>query len=317
MKHFKALLVLSLILSSNIYPQTLEALEKQIVFKNHIKTKARINYKYISGNLSKTGLKSGTITYNHSGEILIVNSFNKNGIVTGTEKYKYDVNGNRILFERTGNSKYKKVSKYNSKNQVLLESGFNGAEQFRNEYEYTPAGKLSKVTNTLAGRTQQTMMYKYTGDMAQISIYARGSSLGSKMKMKYDNKGNLLEETAYSIDGREIEKKNYSYNSSSQLLEEKKTTNGNLYYHLSYSYNKRGNLVSVYEETISKKKYSKKIYIYDANGNLNKYKWRRNPKEDFNEKTYSYNSKGICLTEQTYYPKTKFKLLTKFEYDFY
>ena len=66
---------------------------------------------------------------------------------------------------------------------------------------------------------------------------------------------------------------------------------------------------------VSQKKYDKKVFTYDASGNLKAYKWRRNGSDEFNVKTYTYNTKGICLTEHTFYPKTKYESQVEFFVD--
>jgi hypothetical protein len=129
--------------------------------------------------------------------------------------------------------------------------------------------------------------------------------------------GRLIEETHYSIDGREIKKKTFKYNVASKLIEEAKMQGGKLYYKITQEYDAKGRLIKVSEETLAKAKYIKKSYGFDIAGNLLEYKWRRNPDEEFNVKNYTYDSKGTCLTEHTLYPGTKFELLSKYEYEYY
>lgn len=317
MKHFYTVLTALLFLSSNLSAQALEELEKQIALKNQIKTASKFDHKYSAGKVEKKGVKTSETTYNRSGDKLKIDYLNDKGVVTATETYSYDNSGNRTLFEQTGSSKYKKESRYNSQNKLVYESGFNGTEEFVNEYRYSADGKLIEIKYSTSGRIQQKLVYTYNGATANVDIYARGSTLSSKMKMAYDSKGNLITETTLSLDNRELEKKEYTYNASSQILTESKKVGGALHYRLTYVYNARGSLASISEETLSKKKYVKKEYVYDAMGNLITYKWRRNPDEEFNSKTYTYDPKGICLTEYTLYPKTKFELLSKYEYTFY
>jgi hypothetical protein len=317
MKHLFTILTALIFLSSSLYSQALEELEKQIASKNHIKTACRFDYKYITGKVEKKGIKTSESAYNQSGDKLKIDYLNDKGMVTATETYSYDNNGNRTLFEQTGSSKYRKESKYNSQNKVIHESGFNGTEEFANDYRYSADGKLIEITYSASGRIQQKLVYTHNGLTANVDIYARGSTLSSKMKMTYDSKGNLISETSLSLDNRELEKKEYTYNASSQILTETKKVGGALYYRISFVYNSGGSLLSVSEETLAKKKYVKKEYVYDAMGNLTTYRWRRNPDEEFNIKTYTYDPKGICLTENTRYPKTNFELLSKYEYTFY
>ena len=317
MKQIGSLLILLLFLSSNLYSQILEEIEVQIASRNKLKTKVRYDHKYTNGKPSQKGIKTSLTTYHKSGNILEVNYLNAKGVVTSSEKYDYDKSGNRILYERVGSSKYRKVSKYNSANQLIRESGFNGTEEFRTDYEYNAAGRIGVISNIQGGRVLKKMVYKYIGNIANVSVYSMGSTLSAKLKMMYDLRSNLVEEITLDVNGNEIEKKEYTYNNASQLLEETKTTQGKLYYRITYDYDSSGRLLTVSEERPSRKKYIKKKYSYDNQGNLTSYQWRRKPGEEFNKKTYTYNSAGVCLTEHTIYPATQYELLSKFEYTYY
>jgi hypothetical protein len=252
------------------------------------------------------------------GEIQQKDFLNVKGQITGYEKYAYNDNNNRTLYEREGSSNsYKKISEYDAKNNLIQESGFNGTEDFRNEFEYTSSGKLEEAVYYINNNLQQKLVYKNSGTTTMIETYMRGVTLTSKIKIAYDSKGNIIEETTYNINGTELEKKEYKYNSASQLLEETKTQKGKFFYRNTYEYDARGNLLNIYEATLVKTKYAKKVYTYDTSGNLTVYKWRRSPDEEFNVKTYTYDSMGICLTEYTYYPNTGYELLSKYEYEYY
>lgn len=318
MKYLFQLSLLLFSFSSHLFSQTLEDLEQKIAAKNKIKTKIQFDYKYSKGKPAKTGIKTTTKSFSINGDLLEKKSLNSKGEVIGWEKYAYDQAGNRTLYERENtSSKYKKASKYDERNNLLLEAGFNGAENFRNEYTYTPAGKIKGITYKVGNRIEQKAVYQYNGSIARINIYAGGNTLTSKILLLYDTKGNATEETKLTIDDKELEKKIFKYNTSGQLLQEEKTRQGNFNYRLTYEYNNRGDLIKISEETNSKKKYDKKVYTYDGSGNLTEYKWRRNPDDEFNIKSFTYDSRGICLSEYTFYPKTKYELLSKFEYEFH
>ncbi len=311
-------IILLFILSSELYGQTLEEREKQIVFRNSIYTKHQFDHKYISGKPSKAGQKVSITTYSRKGDILEKKYLNSKGEVTSWEKYEYDNDGNRILYEReSSNSKYKKASKYNENKQTILEAGFSGEENFRTIYSYTNSGKPLEIVRFINNNIEEKLVYKHLGNNAMVNIYTKGTSLTSKLKLVYNSKGNIIEETVLSVDDRELEKKIFKYNNLSQLILEEKTRSGNFYYRITNNFDSKGNLTQVYEETLAKKKYLKKEYIFDPSGNLVTYKWRRNPDDEFNVKNYTYDSRGICLTEQTYYPNTRYKLMSKFQYTFY
>ncbi|MBN1953047.1 MAG: hypothetical protein JW801_17715 [Bacteroidales bacterium] len=314
MKAIRPLLFIVTFLPQLLFSQALEEIEKQMVARNNIAQKTRVDYKYTNGAFSKVGKKTSLTQYNSQGNTIKVEYYNDKGVVTGTETYAYDTKGNRTLFERTGNSPYKKYTSYTSGGQILKESGFNGTEEFSIDYKYNSAGKLSEVVNSAGGQVRQKMIYTHSGNVSAIEIYIGGRTLSSKMKMTYDAKDNLTEEITYDLQGTELEKKNYKYNSDSRLTEETKYTKGKFYYRITNTYDSGMRLTSVSEESLSKKKFIKKEYNYDSEGNLSSYKWRRNPDEDFNIKKYTYNEKGVLLTEETQYPQSNFRLLARFSY---
>lgn len=307
-----------LIFNSLMFGQALEEREKKMASQNGIQTRTQWDYSYVKGVMDKQGKKTSISRYNKEGNKTEENTLNAKGLVTNTEVYQYDAKGNRTLYERSGNSgKYKKESAYDAKNNLLSESGFNGSENFKNSYTYNAAGKLETITYTVGTRTEEKRVYSYTGNNTIIQIFAGGQAISSKLKMVSDSKGNILEETMLTVDEKETSKKKFKYNTTEQVIEEEKNQGGNFNYRLSYSYDAKGNLLSVSEETPALKKYVKKSFTYDAQGNLTQYQWRRGPEDQFNVKTYTYDSKGICLTEHTFYPNTKFEIMTKYEYEFY
>lgn len=318
MKSLLLIVLVCLLPTSTVFSQTLEEREKQIALKNHINTKIQYNHKYTNGIPEDVGVKTSVTTYSTTGNIVKKEYFNSNDVVIGWEKYEYDVNGNRTLYQRENTSStYKKQSKYSDEDDVLLEAGFNGAENFKNNYSYVAENKPSEIIYSSSNKIEQKLIYKHAGNAATLNIYAGGKTLASVVKLMYDGNGNIIEETSLTTDGQELEKKTYTYSSDSKLLREEKTIHGNFNYRIDYEYNGKGMLLKVIEEKVSQEKFDKKVFSYAASGNLLEYRWRRKAAEEFNIKTYTYNAAGICLTEHTFYPKTKYESLSKFKYVLY
>jgi hypothetical protein len=307
-----------LLFPSFIFAQALEEREKKIAAENKIKTRTQWDYNYVNGVMNKQGMKTGTAIFNTNGDKIEENILNAKGLVTSTETYQYDTKGNRTLYERSGTSgKYKKVSTYDTKSNLTSESGFNGTENFKNNFTYNSSGKVESITYTVNNNIEDKRVYSYSGSTCFIEIYTKGQTLTSKLKLVSDSKGNVTEETLLSVDEKVTSKKNFKYNTTQQVIEEEKNQGGTLNYRLTYVYDTKGNLLSISEETTTIKKYVKKSYSYDSQSNLTEYKWRRSPDDEFNVKKYTYDAKGICLTEHTLYPKTKYEVLTKYEYEFF
>jgi YD repeat-containing protein len=312
------ILILLSCFSCWLFSQTLEEREKKIIARNNIKTKTQWDYNYQNGKPSKQGKKSSITTYSPSGLVLEKNNLNNKELVTGWEKFQYDTKGNRTLYERnSGSGAYKKTSQYDTKNNLTLETGFNGSDNFKNTLSYNNQGKLSEVVYSTNNNIDEKRVYVYYENTSIIGIYTKDNSLISKIKLVFDNNSNIIEEIVLSFDDRELEKKKYKYDNASRIIEEEKTRGGSFYYRLTYTFNSSGELLTISEENLSEKKYVKKSFRYDEGGDLLEFKWRRSSADDFNIKTYTYNSLGICQTEHTFYPSTKYELLTKYEYEFY
>ncbi len=313
-----SLIIALLAITCQSYGQLLKELEKQIVAENNIKAKSQYDYKYNNGEPNNKGQLTSISKYDKKGNIIKAEYLDAKGNVIGWEKFEYDENGNRTLYERQSTSgKYKKMSQYDDDNQLEKEAGYNGAENFKNTYKYTSNGKIDLITYEVDNQIDEKRDYEYDGNKANVKIISKSGDLISKLKIIYDENDNILKEITLSTDNKELERKEYKYNSSNKVLEEVKTKNGSFYYKLIYKYNSKGDLISVSEENINEKLFVKKIYEYDGEGNMTVYKWRRRPADEFNSKKYTFNNDGVWLTEHTYYPKTKYEVLSKFKYKYY
>jgi hypothetical protein len=318
MRRLKILLILLYCTSTAIYSQSLEDRDKKIMADNRIKTKIQFDYSYDKGKVSSLGKKISISTYSQAGDILEEDMLDAKEQIIGWEKYQYNKSGNRILYERSsGTNTYKKESQYNTKNNVILETGFNGAENFKNTFSYGPTDKPLEIIYTINGVLDEKREYEYVGTTSIISIFKTGNVLASKVKLVYDERGNVIEETMFSMDNKELEKKTLSYDNDSHPIAEEKVRAGKFMYKLTNDYNEKGELLSVSEENTTDKKFIKKIYTFNLQDNLIEFKWRRTPTDEFNVKTYTYDSHGVCQTEHTFYPATKFELLTKYVYEMY
>lgn len=86
---------------------------------------------------------------------------------------------------------------------------------------------------------------------------------------KYDEKGNIIEQTSYYSDGSIIKKKKYTYNENGHLIEENcYDSDGCIETKTKYKYNEKGHLI---EENLYKSDGSLEIkdtYKYNEKGNL-------------------------------------------------
>jgi hypothetical protein len=304
---------------SQSFAQSFEDIKnKQIISQNKIKNQISWDYKYSDEKPEKTGIKTSITTYSLTGEIIQVNALNPKGLVLHTEKYSYDARGNKTEYTRnSGDNSYQKKYVYNDKNQLIEENGFDGIENYRNLYTYNAKGEMTEIRYMKKSVLQEKRVFAKSGTTTTVSVFNSGGTLASKLVLKYDMKGNLIEESVYGMNQSELEKKTYNYDDKKNLKEEAKYKLDKITLKTTYNYNPAGALLEISEEAPGAAKFVKKSLSYDAKGNLLEIKWRRKGNEEFNSIGYQYDDRGLCSTADTYYPATKYRVMTKYTYEYY
>ncbi|MBN1181793.1 MAG: hypothetical protein JXB49_05850, partial [Bacteroidales bacterium] len=265
---------------------------------------------------SKTGIKTSFIRFNQTGNVIESVTYKMQDTLA-YETYKYNKQGKRTDYTKKRGVvvAYQKTSYYNELGDLIKELGFDGTYSFHNNYEYFENGKLKQITYTLDKKLTEKRLFQHEGVMTTISIQNPSGAIISYISLKHDSKDNVVEEIAMDTQKKPVEKKLFVYNSNNKVVSEVKYRGDNFIYKLTYLYNDKGDLVTVDEENPEEGKYSKKQFLYDPAGNLTTMKWRRNSKEDFSERNYQYDGKNLCTQYETYYPATKFRVLTKLTYE--
>lgn len=295
-----------------------EIRNKDIIARNKVKRQISWDYKYTGDVPGKTGVKTSVTTYSSTGDVLEVNTYNSNGQVLNVEKYNYDSRGNKIEYSRnSSSSSYQKKWIYNNKNLLAEESGFDGLEDFRNVYLYNESDEMKEIQYMRKSGVREKRVFIKNGNVTTVSIYNSGGALTSQLVLKYDPKGNLIEEVIYGINKNELEKKTYQYDDKKNLKAEAKYKLDKITLRTTYAYNSSGLPVETAEEIPGVSKFIKKSQTYDEKGNLTQIKWRKKGDEDFNTLTYQYDAKGLCNSADTHYPATKYRVLTKYTYEYY
>jgi hypothetical protein len=291
---------------------------KDVIARNKIKNQINWDYYYTGDKISKTGTKTSVTTYTTSGDIFQVSAYNNAGQVVNVEKYNYDTRGNKIEYTRnSADNSYQKKWVYNDKNLLIEESGFDGVENFRNTYGYNEKAEMTEIRYLKQTVLREKRLFNKNGNTTTVSVYNSGGIITSQVILKYDISGNLAEETVYGVNQNELEKKTYNYDAKENLKEEAKYKLDKITLKTNYTYNNSGNLVEIAEESAGAPKFVKKTLTYDDKGNLIQIKWRRKGADEFNTISYNYDAKGLCISAETYYPATKYKVLTKYTYENY
>jgi antitoxin component YwqK of YwqJK toxin-antitoxin module len=317
MKRIGTLLFLILCAFGVTISQTLEEKERELFKQYKVKERTTINYSYINGKKSDQGIKTSTSTYNTEGLVLSTKTFDRNGEITTSEKFGYDVHNNRILYERKGKRSYMKTSEYNEADNIILESGYDGSSAFKTVYNYNNSGRLAEIKYYAENLLDEKRVYLHSENKAVVRVLHRGKDLKSTIGLVFNSNGDILEEVTQSLEGVELDRRKMTYNEAGFIATEEKYRAGNLSYKLTYQYDDNNNLIKLTEESPSKGKLDKKLYKYDSAGRIIEYKWKRKPDEEYNVKTYKYGSEGVCIEEFTRYPKTNYQLLSTYEYKFY
>jgi len=302
--------------------QSFDKRTRETYAANRISNQVTWDYIYAGNKPSEKGIKTSVTQYTPQGYAAQVTSYNPKGQVINIEKYQYDSRGNRTEYSRyqgEGQSQaaYQKFSKYNDNNLLVEESGYDGVENFMNLYKYDARGEMAEIRYMKKTVLNEKRTFTRDGSTTLVSIYNQSGSLVSKLVLKYDAAKNLTEESVYGMNHGELEKKTYNYDENRNLKEETKFMVDKITLKTIYNYNASGDLLDISEESPGNARFIKKSFTYGPKGNLLDIKWRRKGNEEFNSITYSYDAKGICTTADTWYPATKYRVLTKYKYDLF
>lgn len=312
------LILVFFILSAQTFTQSVDDIRnREAIARNKVKNQISWDYKYAGDKPEKNGIKTSVTSYNANGDISQVIALNPKGAVIHTEKYNYDERGNKIEYNRqSGDNSYLKKYIYNDKNLLTEESGFDGVDNFRNIYIYNQAGEMIEIRYMKKSVLHEKRVFTKTGSSTAVAIYNSTGILSSRLVLKYDTKGNLVEEIVYGINQSQLEKKTYHYDEKKNLKEEAKYKQDKITLKTTYNYNTSGALAEIIEEAPGISRFVKKSMSYDTRGALSEIKWRRKGDEEFNRITYQYDDNGLCVSADTYYPATKYRVLTRYTYEF-
>jgi hypothetical protein len=291
---------------------------KEAIALNKVHTRVSWDYQYSGEKPGKTGVKTSITTFTDKGDISQVDALNPKGTVTHSEKYRYDARGNKTEYTRTsGESSYQKKYVYNNKNQLTEESGFDGIENFRNLYNYNAQGEMTEIRYMKKSVLFEKRVFEKKDATTTVSVFNTAGVLTSKLLLKYDTRGNLIEEIVYGGNQSELEKKTYHYDDNKNLKEEAKYKLDRITLKTSYNYDPSGAMTEITEETPGVARFVKKSFTYDPKGSLLEIKWRRKGTEEFNRITYQYDDRGLCTSADTYYPATHYRVLTRYTYAYF
>ncbi len=300
------------VLSQSVF----EDKQKETVIANNIESVTTWDFYYSGNKPDKNGIKTSFSRFDKKGNTVETITYKSRDILSH-ETFEYNTQGKRTDYIKKNGVKiaYQKTSSYDDRGNLLKEEGFDGSSAFRNEYIYENNDKVKEISYYAGNALKEKRIFKNTGNQTDITVYNGSNTVVSYLTLKYDDRGNVIEETVYSLDKVPLEKKLYVYNSDDHVISEVKYRGGAFYYKLTYLYNSKGDLTNIDEENPGESRFLKKLFTYDDAGNLLGMQWRRNSKEKFSTRSYLYDSGNNCTQYETFYPGTDFRVLTKLEYD--
>ena len=226
---------------------------------------------------------------------MVMHSEYQNGKEISYIRKEYDDHGNfvTVISYDDGEEKGRaaRVYEYDESGRVTLYIGYDyeGNEEIRRTTQYDELGNISREATAFYGKSESLIYtYQYGADGKLLCKTHEEPRSNDYWKTEYTYSGDLLiNESLYDIEGAQIEDIIYNYDSSGNLLEYRRYSDGELAVHKTYEYDQKGN--KIHHEYKTSKGWH---YIYD----------------------YKYNSDNQ-LIEQTYYVNRKLNYTTQYTYN--
>jgi hypothetical protein len=286
-----------------------------------IRLREQYDYKYAAGKLAGKGNKSCRITYDSEGRIRELINFKNDTAVLNVSTYTYDNRGNRTEYVKyIGNRKttsFKQNFQYDNKGNKLLETGFNGVDNYKNIFYYNPEGKLQQIKYYTGQKLDEIRTFTYLANTTEVKVADGFGNILFYLQTRYDQSNRPLEEIRLDKERKEINKTSHTYDAAGNDIKEVEVLQGRPGPITSYIYDAAGRLVEVYYEEPGTAKYLKQSFQYTREGRLQEQQWRNSPTADLSYKKYSYDYRGRQISVDCYFASYKFKVLNRFSYEFF
>ncbi len=299
---------------------------QEFVKVNNVKSKTVWNHSFEKGRPDEKGYRNTHLSFDKEGKLIEEVKYNSNHEAFLIETYQYnhqnlntgyvriDGNDNKVIFRRT--------YRYDKDGNRLLEMGFDGVVNYRNQYIYEN-DRLSAIfyytENSSKGNHHQKRIFEYGNDNTHrtVYVYDGDENLLFRLEQRFDPNGNLIEDAEYDRNDKQIVKKfQYAYNANGQILEEVYHEYGQLKYKKKFVYS-TGLLRKITQQDASGNIFDLRRYTYDNTGRLIKELYRRRSNQEFSVRQYTYDDRGICVEEESYYASYDYRVLFKYKYEFY
>ena len=311
-----------ILLQNIVYSQSeLGESERNLIKSQGIRIKEQWDYKYSGNALAGKGFVSSRTTYDRDGRVLEVVNYKSDTAVIDISISVYNSNGDRTDYIKYKGNRtsliFKQITQYRAPKLKSAEFGFNGVEEFRNQYNYNASGQLIEIKYFTSKRLDEVRSFNYAGNETIVMVKDANGNILSYIKSRNDEKGRLIEEKKLDKDQKVTEQKNYTYDSKGNLLTEEKKSPLKKTVRTEYVYDRLGKLQEVYYDGGEDLKYLKQSYSFASNGFLTGEFWKNSPSAEQSFRKYNYDSKGRLLSTDCYFASYKYKVLNKFVYQSY
>ncbi|MGC8803063.1 MAG: hypothetical protein ACP5PS_04735 [Bacteroidales bacterium] len=307
--------------------QDIDIFTKDRVQKFRIRTVTLFEYDYVNGKPETKGIKAEVDSFDTQGQKILQVNYREDGSIMSIATFKYDSWGNKteILKQSTDDRdksrlvlNYSLSVRYDSKGNKMLETGFNGVEDFKNVYNYNREGKLAEVNFFIRKRLDEKRVVVSTDEQStNMKILDGFGTLKYMLRYNYNTDGKVTEETRIENDNSVSQRIVYTYDKNGVLSGEAKYINEKLLHKISYVYNPKGLLSEIYKETPESGRFLISKYLYDENNQIKEFQWREEANKEFSRSIFTYDASGLCKTVDSYYARYKRQVLSVYIYTFY
>lgn len=320
------LIIITTFLGLSLYSQTrAELISREKIAKNKIASVTQWTHKFVKDKVDSKGTISVVTNYDKSGNPVEVLNYKQDGSVSSRHEYKYDKQNRKVEYNQfqvpMGGSQikltFKQTFSYDEKGNKKVELGYDGKTQYRITYSYFDDGKQKEIVKYgVSNAIEEKWTFEHKGNATTVMVYKPAGKLEKKIVRKYDDKGNLIDETNYSSQEKELGRTTFEFLTNGLMKAKSEYYGGALRASYSYVYDKESQLVEVYQTNPAGEKILFSAYRYDSSGNMLEEKWFDGQPGDYSKRNFKLDNKGNINEVEAYYSDYNYKVVYKYTYKF-
>jgi hypothetical protein len=315
-------IVIAVIFLTHVRGQNEISESERILIKTQgIRMKEQMDFKYNGNTLSSKGIVSSRTTYDKDGRIIELINYKSDTSILNIATYAYNADGQRTEYSKYKGNKtsllFKQTTQYNAAKQKISETGFNGADDFRNEYNYDSKGNLVEIRYYIDKKLDELRRLSYKGNRTDVQVLDASGNLLFYLNTQKDIKNRVIEESRLDNNQKPTEQTLYTYDSRGNLIIEEKKYPVKASARTEYIYDNSGKLQEIYFTEGEEPRYLKQSFSFAANGSIMGEFWKNSPSSEQSFRKYSYDRNGRMLSTDCFFASYRYKVLNKFVYQTY